>query len=169
LEQWIDRLFGGDKAGTPSGAVKTTTTTTTTTLRDGALPPRATPPSSDPTSDPTWEGTPTRATTPAPKPSKPAPSKPAPSKPTPSKPAPSKPSSGDPATLSQDKFFKLSDDALMQAVRDGKIPSAVTDSKAGMLELQARMDQISEMNQLMTTMMQSMHQMKMSVIENLRA
>ncbi len=65
--------------------------------------------------------------------------------------------------------MKLSDDDLMKAVRAGKIPSEVTDSNDGMLELQARMNHISEMNQMMTTMMQSMHQMKMSVIENIKA
>jgi hypothetical protein len=80
----------------------------------------------------------------------------------------SKSSSVDPSTLSKDNFMKLSDDDLMKAVRDGKVPSEVTDSNEGMLELQARMNHISEMNQMMTTMMQSMHQVKMSVIENLK-
>jgi hypothetical protein len=83
--------------------------------------------------------------------------------------ASTKPSNVDPSTLSKDNFMKLSDDDLMKAVRDGKIPSDVTDSNDGMLELQARMNHISEMNQMMTTMMQSMHQMKMSVIENIKA
>jgi hypothetical protein len=65
--------------------------------------------------------------------------------------------------------MNLSDDDLMKAVREGKIPTDVTDSQAGMMALQARMDHISEMNKMMTSMMEAMHQMKMGVIENLRA
>jgi len=83
--------------------------------------------------------------------------------------AAAKPSSGDPSTLSKDKFMNLSDDDLMKALRDGKVPPDVTDSQAGMMTLQARMDHISEMNKMMTSMMEAMHQMKMGVIENLRA
>jgi hypothetical protein len=64
--------------------------------------------------------------------------------------------------------MNLSDDDFMKAIRDGKIPSEVTDSQEGTLEVQARMNHISEMNQMMTTMMQSMHQMKMGVIDNLK-
>jgi hypothetical protein len=64
--------------------------------------------------------------------------------------------------------MKLSDDDFMKAIRDGKVPSEITDSNAGMMQLQARMSHISEMNQMMTSMMQSMHQMKMGVIDNLK-
>ena len=78
------------------------------------------------------------------------------------------PSTVDPSTLSEDNFLKLSDDDLTKAVRDGKIPTDVTDSQAGMMALQERMNHISEMNQMMTSMMQAIHQMKMGVIENLR-
>jgi hypothetical protein len=74
----------------------------------------------------------------------------------------------DPSTLSKDAFLSLSDDDLVNAVRDGKVPQEVTDSQAGMLALQTRLDHISEMNQMMTTMMQSIHQMKMSVIANIK-
>ena len=78
------------------------------------------------------------------------------------------PSTVDPSTLSEDNFLKLSDDDLTKAVRDGKIPTDVTDSQAGMMALQERMNHISEMNQMMTSMIQAIHQMKMGVIENLR-
>ena len=37
-----------------------------------------------------------------------------------------------------------------------------------MMQLQARMNQIGEMNQMMTSMVQALHQMKMGVIQNLR-
>ena len=56
----------------------------------------------------------------------------------------------------------------MKAVRDGKIPSDVGDSNEAMLELQTRMNHISEMNKMMTTMLQSMHDMQMSIAENLK-
>jgi len=78
------------------------------------------------------------------------------------------PSTVDPSTLSEDNFLKLSDDDLTKAVREGKIPTDVTDSQAGMMALQERMNHISEMNQMMTSMMQAIHHMKMGVIENLR-
>jgi hypothetical protein len=61
----------------------------------------------------------------------------------------------------------LCDDDLMKAVRAGKIPTDVTDSQAGMMALQARMDHISEMNKMMTSMMEATPQMKMGVIDNL--
>jgi hypothetical protein len=64
--------------------------------------------------------------------------------------------------------MKLSDEDLTKAVLAGKIPSDVSDSQSAMLELQTRMNHISEMNQLMTSMMQAVHQMKMGVIGNLK-
>jgi hypothetical protein len=70
---------------------------------------------------------------------------------------------------SSSEFFKLSDGDFMKALRDGKIPSEVTDSKEGMLQVQTRMNHITEMNQLMTSMLQALHQMSMSVIQNVRA
>jgi hypothetical protein len=130
------------KATTPATVTTTTTTTTTVTGNAPATPP--------PTSQPTGASLPSSSTTKGAG--------------TPS----AKPSDVDPSTLSKDNFMKLSDDDFMKAIRDGKIPSEVTDSQAGMLALQARMNHISEMNQMMTTMMQSMHQMKMSVVENLK-
>ena len=62
----------------------------------------------------------------------------------------------------------LSDDDFMNAIRSGKIPPDVANSSDGMLAIQARMDQITQMNQMMTSMMQAMHQMNMNVIENIR-
>jgi hypothetical protein len=75
----------------------------------------------------------------------------------------------DPAALSKSSFLNLSDDALMAAIRDGRVPKEIADSKDGMLALQARMTQITEMNQLMTSMLQAIHQMRMGVIQNVRA
>ncbi|MDB4980863.1 MAG: hypothetical protein JWM82_1615 [Myxococcales bacterium] len=56
----------------------------------------------------------------------------------------------------------------MGAVRAGNIPAAVSDSPAAMMALQARMNHISEMNQLMTSMITALHQMQMSIIQNVR-
>ena len=57
----------------------------------------------------------------------------------------------------------------LSAIRDGKVPKELAESKDGMLALQARMTQITEMNQLMTSMLQAIHQMRMGVIQNVRA
>jgi hypothetical protein len=75
----------------------------------------------------------------------------------------------DATTLSRSTFLALPDDAFMSAIREGKIPKEIADSKDGMLALQARMTQITEMNQLMTSMLQAIHQLRMGVIQNLRA
>lgn len=75
----------------------------------------------------------------------------------------------DAATLSRSSFLALPDDAFMSAIREGKIPKEIAESKDGMLALQARMTQITEMNQLMTSMLQAIHQLRMGVIQNLRA
>jgi hypothetical protein len=57
---------------------------------------------------------------------------------------------------------------FMNAIRDGKISDKVANDPAAMRAIQARMDGISQMNQLMTSMMQAMHQMEMSIIQNIR-
>lgn len=75
----------------------------------------------------------------------------------------------DATTLSRSTFLALPDDAFMSAIREGKIPKEIAESKDGMLALQARMTQITEMNQLMTSMLQAIHQLRMGVIQNLRA
>jgi hypothetical protein len=148
-------------AAAPPAAPATTTTTTTTTITSdvpAGAPPAAA--STPPANGPATEGKSGRSHFAGASGS----SAPTPASTTPA----SKPSSGDPSTISKDNFMNLSDDDFMKAIRDGKIPSEVTDSQEGTLEVQARMNHISEMNQMMTTMMQSMHQMKMGVIDNLK-
>jgi hypothetical protein len=75
-------------------------------------------------------------------------------------------SSKSPPTL--EKLEKMSDADFMAALRSGNLPKEVTDDPAAMLAIQARMNHISEMNKLMTNMMQAMHDMQMSVIQNVR-
>lgn len=57
----------------------------------------------------------------------------------------------------------------MAAVRDGKLPDAVKDDPAAMQRLQLRMNEISEMNQLISQMLAAMHDMNKAVIQNIRA
>jgi hypothetical protein len=62
----------------------------------------------------------------------------------------------------------LSPDQFMQAVTSGNIPPDVANNPAAMTQIQARMNQITQMNQLVTSMMAAMHQMQMSIIQNIR-
>jgi hypothetical protein len=63
----------------------------------------------------------------------------------------------------------LSDAAFMNAVRDGKISPDVAKDPNAMLQIQERMNRITQMNQLMSQMLAAMHQMAMSTIQNIRA
>lgn len=76
-------------------------------------------------------------------------------------------SSSDSKTIT--KFFAQSDADLMAAVRDGKLPDAVKNDPASMQRLQLRVNEISEMNQLISQMMAAMHEMNKVVIQNIRA
>ena len=75
-------------------------------------------------------------------------------------------SSATPADLAS--LMALSPDQFMQAVTSGKIPDDVANSQSAMMQVQARMNQITQMNQLVTGMMAAMHQMEMSIIQNIR-
>ncbi len=65
-------------------------------------------------------------------------------------------------------LMAMSPDQFMQAVTSGKIPDSVANSPSAMMQVQARMNQITQMNQLVTGMMAAMHQMEMSIIQNIR-
>lgn len=66
------------------------------------------------------------------------------------------------------KLTKMSDGDFMNAVRNGKIPDEVLNDPKAMMAIQARMNHISEMTKLMTSMMQALHDMQMSIIQNVR-
>jgi hypothetical protein len=68
-----------------------------------------------------------------------------------------------------DAFIKLGPDELMKLVRDGGIPDEVLNSREGMLRLQSRLEEVAQMNNLLSQMLNTMHQMNMAVIQNLRA
>jgi hypothetical protein len=64
--------------------------------------------------------------------------------------------------------MSMSNDQFMQAVTSGNIPPDVANNPSAMAEIQARMNQITQMNQLVTSMMAAMHQMQMAIIQNIR-
>jgi hypothetical protein len=78
----------------------------------------------------------------------------------------SKGSTATPSSLSD--LMALSPDQFMQAVTSGKIPPDVANNPSAMTQIQARMNQITQMNQLVTSMMAAMHQMQMAIIQNIR-
>ena len=57
----------------------------------------------------------------------------------------------------------------MNKVASGQIPESVTKDPAKMQQLQVRMNQISEMNQLISQMLAAIHEMHKQVIQNIRA
>jgi hypothetical protein len=68
-----------------------------------------------------------------------------------------------------DAFFRQSDADLMNKVVNGQIPDSITKDPAKMQQLQARMNQISLMNQLISQMMAAIHDMQKQVAQNIRA
>jgi hypothetical protein len=152
----------GHEAPTPPTVSRTTTvTTTTTTGPQGAS--RATPPS---TTGPAWRGMPIAAAPPST------------TGPTwrgtpPAAPAAQRPSGATSSAASGGasdgvkNLLALSNDDLQRAIASGNVPKDLSNSD--MLALQTRMNQISQMNQLMTQMMQAMHDMQMAVARNIHA
>jgi hypothetical protein len=86
-----------------------------------------------------------------------------------SSPAPSASTSSASTPSAADPFFKQSDAELMNAVRDGKLPDSVKNDPAQMRRLQLLMNEISEINQLLSQMLLAMHDMNKAVIQNIRA
>ena len=56
----------------------------------------------------------------------------------------------------------------MNAIAEGKIPEGISKDPKAMMALQQRMNQITEMNQLMTQMLKAIHDMRMAIIQNVR-
>jgi hypothetical protein len=72
------------------------------------------------------------------------------------------------SNLTPEAFMKLSNQDFMNAISNGDVPDAVAKDRRAMLALQQRMNQITEMNQLMTSMLKAIHDMRMSIIQNVR-
>jgi hypothetical protein len=68
-----------------------------------------------------------------------------------------------------DKLNKLSDAEFMAKIRKGDLPKEITDDPKAMLAIQERVRHISEMTKLMSQMMQALHDMQMSILQNVRA
>ena len=62
----------------------------------------------------------------------------------------------------------LSNAAFMDAISNGRISPDLAKDPAAMMAIQQRMNDITQMNNLMTAMMRAMHDMQMAVIQNIR-
>ncbi len=58
---------------------------------------------------------------------------------------------------------------FMKAVSSGAVPADVAGDPAAMLQIQSRVNEIAQMNQLVTSMLSATHQMQMSIAQNIRA
>lgn len=67
-----------------------------------------------------------------------------------------------------EKLNKLSDAEFMAKVRKGDLPKEITDDPKAMLAINARVAHIGEMTKLMTQMIQALHDMQMSILQNVR-
>lgn len=66
-------------------------------------------------------------------------------------------------------LLALPSDQFMRAISSGAVPDDVAQDPAALLQIQARVNDIAQMNQMMTSMMSALHQMQMSVAQNIRA
>ena len=66
-------------------------------------------------------------------------------------------------------LLALPSDQFMKAVSGGAVPADVAENPAALLQIQARVNDIAQMNQLVTSMMTATHQMQMSIAQNIRA
>ncbi len=67
-----------------------------------------------------------------------------------------------------EKLNKLSDAEFMAKIRKGDLPKEITDDPKAMLAIQQRVNHISEMTKMMSQMMQALHDMQMSILQNVR-
>jgi hypothetical protein len=69
------------------------------------------------------------------------------------------------------EFMARFDDpeAFLDAIKNGDLPPEVANSQEGMMMIQQRMAEISRMFQMMTQMMDALHQMSMAIVRNIRA
>lgn len=68
-----------------------------------------------------------------------------------------------------EKLNKLSDADFMAKVRKGDLPKEITDDPKAMLAINQRVAHIGEMTKLMTQMISALHDMQMSILQNVRA
>ena len=66
-------------------------------------------------------------------------------------------------------LLALSPSDFMKAVSSGAVPADVAGDPTAMLQIQSRVNEIAQMNQLVTSMLSATHQMQMSIAQNIRA
>jgi hypothetical protein len=66
-------------------------------------------------------------------------------------------------------LLAMSSDDFMKAVSSGAVPADVAGDPTAMLQIQSRVNEIAQMNQLVTSMLSATHQMQMSIAQNIRA
>lgn len=66
-------------------------------------------------------------------------------------------------------LMALPSDQFMKAISSGAVPADLSEDPGALLQIQARVNDIAQMNQMMTSMMNALHQMQMSVAQNIRA
>ena len=66
-------------------------------------------------------------------------------------------------------LLALSPDDFMKAITSGAVPADVAGDPTAMLQIQSRVNEIAQMNQLVTSMLSATHQMQMSIAQNIRA
>lgn len=82
--------------------------------------------------------------------------------------APSSTSGSTAPTGNAADFFALSDKDLLDAVKKGTVPKEVTDDPKAMQQLQLRMNDYFQMNQMITQMIAAFNEMNKQIIQNLR-
>lgn len=66
-------------------------------------------------------------------------------------------------------IHQMSDDAVLRMVREGKIPEDLKKDQGAMMAIQQRLNDIQQMNALITNMIRALHEMQMEIIRNIRA
>lgn len=79
------------------------------------------------------------------------------------------PSSSSKDDTALEKLNKLSDADFMAKIRKGDLPKEITDDPKAMLAINQRVAHIGEMTKLMTQMISALHDMQMSILQNVRA
>src|SRR5450432_1881937 len=72
------------------------------------------------------------------------------------------------STENADAFFAMSDKDIMDTVKNGTVPKEVTDDPKAMQQLQLRMNDYFQMNQMITQMIAAVNEMNKQIIQNLR-
>jgi len=137
---------------------------------------RGTPRPQTPPPPTTWRGTPPVPTSPAssppPRTTTPAATKPATTTAPATTTSPATTTTPTPSANTSKLSFadlqKLSNKDFMDAVASGRISDDVAKDPNAMMALQQRMNQITEMNQLMTSMLKAIHDMQMAIVQNVR-